>query len=116
MLCTQGIMGLAMDLDVLADDYFIRFKVNFETDEIKKIFMEQSKSSIYEWLEIMDDDDNYYPPRKRIHLEDVDHCIRTIKNIMESFLHKTTSEIYAMAQSIHHDFLTVIIIPLDDYT
>lgn len=101
-------MSIAIDLDVLADDYFIRFIIDFESDAIKQKFCDKIKDSSIHYLEIRDN----YELSQKSKVNDVDNCIFTLDNMIHSFFHKTTSEIFEMVNMMDHKFVTVMTIPL----
>lgn len=111
-------MMFAMDVDVLADDYFIRFMVDFESDEVQNHFFhkfrDSSISTWNEWNKIIYNS-MFDRTKSKIGIDDVDDCISTINEIIQSFYDKTTSDIYRMVNRIDHAFLTVITLPLDDF-
>lgn len=103
-------MMLKMDLDVLADDYYIQIKVDFETDEIKKRFLERIRFKD-DWSEIMSDDHAFR--RKPIGAHDVENCILKIEEIIQSFSGRTTSEIFEIVNKMDLHMLTILTVPID---
>jgi len=99
-------MGLAMDIDVLADDYLVRFIVEFQDDDIQKIFLEKTHHKWFETSNVHD--------KTRIGPHNVDHAILAIEEAIRSLQNKTTSEIFHLANTTHHPFFIMTTIPLDD--
>lgn len=100
-------MVLAMDLDVLADDYLVRFIVDFEDDDTQKSFVE--KQQTHKWFETT----NVHNHTRIIGPHDIDHVIIAIEGTIRSLQDKTTSEIYHLAHTTHHPFFTMTTIPLE---
>jgi len=99
-------MVLALDIDVLADDFFVRFIVDFEHDDIQKSFLQKQPGT--QWFATSD------VANTRIDNHDVDECILAIQEAIHKLGNKTTSEIYGLAHTTHHPFFTMTTVPLHD--
>jgi len=109
-------MGLTIDFDVLADNYFIRFIIVFESDAVQKAFVEQAESSISEWSWLViheNDRPGQDVPEKICRVENIEDCVLSIEKTIHSFFYKTTSEIYTMANTLfHHSLFTIETVPM----
>jgi len=104
---------LVLDLDVLADDYFIRFQLVFDSEEMKYDFIKKS-SSIQELLVISDHEPNIIGSEYIVGLEDMDQCILHLESFLRMLYDKSVSEIYEMVHNLEPKFFNIMTLPLDD--
>ena len=103
------------DIDVLADDFFIRIVVNLASAPMKERFLCKCPPSFQSWT---DYDDILSEAGKQITEDEFDMCISSILGIVEGFGGKTTSEIFKSIverPQTPTDLFSVMLMPLDDY-